>query len=123
MEQTALHGTPLHDRKRLARHGAGHAARNAHARQEIVYKIWSRLHCTERPCTTGNALQDTEQVAPQGMPSHDRKRLARHGAGRTARNAHARQEIVYKIWSRSRTPALFLSLARVRVCAKHVNLS
>lgn len=90
-EQVALYGTSLHDKKRLAGYGAGQ-------------------HRTERPCKTGNSLQDTEltvshgtpprtiendlqdtgRVAPNRTPLHDKKRIAEHGAGHTARNVPAR---------------------------------
>ena len=43
-------------------YGAGRTARNALARQETPCTTWSGSHRTECPRTTGNSLQDMEQV-------------------------------------------------------------
>lgn len=59
---------------------AGRTAGHAPARQETACKIRSGSHCTERPCTIGNSLQDTERLTLHETPLHDRERLAGHGA-------------------------------------------
>ena len=53
-------------------------------------RAWSGSHRTEYSCKIRSSLQDTEQSALHGMSLHDRKRLAGHRAGRTARNIPAR---------------------------------
>ena len=90
MEQVATHRTTLHDKDRLAGHGAGYTLRNVPARYEAACRTQSMARLTEYPCTIGNGLQDTKRVTPHGMPLHDSKRLAGHGAGHASRNVPAR---------------------------------